>query len=398
MEGDFMQIICETRDLVVFSHLRWDFVFQRPQHLLSRFARHRRVFYIEEPVFSNIEIPRLSIRESSEQIRIVVPYLPHSINADEVSESLKLMVDELLEEACIEHYSLWYYTPMAIEFSRHLKPEKIIFDCMDELSLFKNAPQKLIELEQELFQRADIIFTGGQSLYEAKKKNHQNIHPFPSSIDYHHFSQSRFQLVEPEDQINIPHPRIGFYGVIDERFDVDLLTSMADLRPDFHFILIGPTAKIDPEILPKKKNIHYLGKKDYLHLPLYISSWDCAMMPFARNDATRFISPTKTPEFLAAGKPVVSTSIHDVIHPYADAKLVYIADGAVDFVNSIETAMNEAAYDPEWLERLDAFLEGNSWDETFKGMAELELGLSEIKFPIKQPAYKDESLRSIGIV
>lgn len=393
-----MQIKCETRDLIVFSHLRWEYALGRPQHLLSRFARHRRVFYVEVPVFSAIEIPQLSIRESSEQVRIVIPYLPDSMKESDNVETLTALINELLEEAEIENYNLWYYTPLALEFTRHLAPEKIIFDYMNEISPLDDAPRKLIELEAELFKKADVIFTGGGSLYEAKKKNHQNIHTFPSSVDYQHFSQSRYQLVEPEDQINIPHPRIGFYGVIDEKFNTQLLEEIADLRPDFHFIIIGPIAEIKSESLPVRKNIHYLGKKDYLILPLYISSWDCAMMPFAINQTTKLINPTMTPELLASGKPVVSTSIYDVIHPYADAKLVYIADNAFDFVNLIEKAMNEAAYDPEWLERVDAFLEGKSWDETFNSMAEIEIQLTELNLKIKTPAYLDEALRSIGIV
>jgi hypothetical protein len=370
-----MNKACDTSDLLVFSHLRWDFVFQRPQHLLTRHAMHRRVFYFEEPVFGMTDVPRLHLRETAENVLVVIPYLPSSIEAKNMQSALTDLVDELIYEEELDDYTVWYYTPMALNFSRHLTPRAVIFDCMDELSLFKGAPQSLIDLEAELMKKADVVFTGGHSLYEAKKHAHHNIHPFPSSIDFTHFSQARHKLVEPDDQINIPRPRLGFYGVIDERFNIDLLKEMAELRPEFQFIVVGPVVKIDPRTLPRAKNIHYLGKKDYHALPLYLSGWDCAFMPFALNDATKYISPTKTPEFLAAGKPVVSTSIRDVVYPYGEQRLVHIADSAPEFIEAIDLAMAERKSDENWLEKVDAFLSQNSWDITFRKMSELELNL-----------------------
>lgn len=374
-----MNATCETSDLLVFSHLRWDFVFQRPQHLLTRHARHRRVYYFEEPVFGMTDIPRLHLRETPEAVLVVVPYLPKTIESHEVEAALRDLVDELVYEEEIRDMTIWYYTPMALNFSRHLNPSAIIFDKMDELSLFKGAPPSLVNLEKELMDRADLVFTGGHSLYEAVKDNHHNIHPFPSSIDAKHFSQGRLDLVEPDDQARIPHPRLGFYGVIDERFNTSLLKEMAELRPDFHFVIVGPVVKIDPATLPQARNIHYLGKKDYAELPLYLSGWDCAIMPFALNDSTRFISPTKTPEFLSAGKPVVSTSIRDVIHPYGANKLVHIADTALDFVDAAERAMKEREEKTDWLENVDQFLGKMSWDRTFLQMASLEKELPKKK-------------------
>jgi glycosyltransferase involved in cell wall biosynthesis len=367
-----MNTLCETMDLLVFSHLRWDFVFQRPQHLLSRHALYRRVFYFEEPVFGMTEIPRLHLRETIENVTVVIPYLPSTISPEKIEQAMTELVDELVYEEELIDYTTWYYTPMALGFSKHLEPKSIIFDCMDELSLFKGAPDILIQREKELLQIADLVFTGGHSLYEAKKSHHHNIHPFPSSIDYEHFSQARQKLIEPDDQVNIPHPRIGFYGVLDERFDVELLMQIADLRPDYQFVMVGPVVKIDPRTLPHRTNIHYLGKKDYHALPLYLAGWDCAIMPFAHNDSTKFISPTKTPEFLAAGRPVVSTSIRDVVDPYGIQKLVHIADRPEDFVDAIDLALTELK-NPEWLDKVDHTLQNHSWDLTFSKMAELEI-------------------------
>ena len=374
-----MKVPCDTSDLLVFSHLRWDFVFQRPQHLLTRHAKYRRVFYVEEPILGMTDIPRLHLRETAENVLIVIPYLPSSSSEEDKNSALVELMDELVFEEEIIDFTLMYYTPMALSFTRHLEPKKIIFDCIDEHSHFTDPLQTIERYENELFKKADIVFTAGNSLFESKKHRHHNIHAFPSSIDYAHFAQARGKLIEPDDQVSIPHPRIGFYGVLDNRFNMELLIQLADLAPEYQFIIIGPILKIDPRALPQRKNIHYLGKKDYHTLPLYLSSWDCTIMPFALNKATRFISPTKTLEFLAAGKPVVSTSIADVIHPYAQRGLVRIADRPEDFLDEIEMAMEERKY-PEWLDRVDHYLKDYSWDKTFNKMAEIEIKEHEISY------------------
>jgi UDP-galactopyranose mutase len=379
---------CETSDLLVFSHLNWDSVLQRPQHLLSRHAKHRRVYYIEEAVIGITKEARLHIKIAHEDVKILVPYLPKGLSESATYEALKKLLDELIQDEGISDFTSLYYTPKALNYSRHLNPITVLYDCMDS---------QATENEDELMQKANLVFTNSQFLYEAKKQNHHNTHLLPSSVDYDHFSQSRMTLVEPEDQMNIPHPRIGFYGVIDERFDLNLLKKMAELRPEFQFIMVGPIAKVDLTSLPMKANIHYLGKKDYHTLPLYLSGWDCTFIPYALNDSTRFSNPTKTPEFLASGKPVVSTSIPDVIHPYADAKIVYIADHPEHFVECIEKAINESTYDPEWLERVDHFLEGKSWDATFIQMANLENKINKVEKNISIPAYMDHALIQIGI-
>ncbi|MCA1640485.1 MAG: glycosyltransferase, partial [Acidobacteria bacterium] len=204
----------------------------------------------------------------------------------------------------------------------------------------------------------------------AKKDKHPNIHAFPSSIDRAHFAQARAAVAEPEDQAAIPHPRMGFFGVLDERFDAALLEGVADARPDWHFVIIGPVVKIGEDDLPRRANIHYLGGKSYQELPAYLAGWDVAALLFARNEHTRFISPTKTPEYLAAGKPVVSTSIRDVVRPYGEMGLVHIADDVAEFIKAASAAgMDDHAEDEQWLKRVDEFLATNSWDETWQRMA-----------------------------
>lgn len=362
-----------SSDLIVFSHLRWDFVFQRPQQIMSRLARDRRVYFFEEPKFSNFDAPYLHLsHRNMGGVKVIVPHLPVGLDEAEISSAISYLVDDLIHEENIVEYTTWYYTPMALTFTQHLRPHVVVYDCMDELSAFKNAPSRIREYEMELLRRADVVFTGGYSLYEAKKSSHGNIHPLPSSIDAAHFRQARKPLVEPNDQKSIPHLRLGFFGVIDERLDIDLVDGISKLRPDWNLVLLGPVVKIDPRTLPQRKNIHYLGIKDYMELPYYLSGWDVAMLPFARNEATRFISPTKTPEYLAAGKPVVSTSIRDVVRPYGKEKLVAIADTPEDFVKSVESVLAQATENSKWLSHVDNFLAEMSWDKTCSEITSLE--------------------------
>ncbi|HLL72416.1 MAG TPA: glycosyltransferase family 1 protein [Pyrinomonadaceae bacterium] len=359
-------------DLVCLSHLRWDFVYQRPQHLLSRCAKQRRVFFVEEPIFGQGP-SRLDVTQREDGVHVVVPHLPEGLSSEVAVEAIQqAMIDRLFAEHGIRDYVLWYYTPMALGWTRHLKPLATIYDCMDELSAFKNAPRLLREREAELFRRADLVFTGGQSLYEAKRDQHPNVYAFPSSIDRAHFAQARTHIEDPADQANIPHPRMGFFGVVDERFDIELLDAISEARPDWHFVIIGPVVKISEEDLPRRANIHYLGGKSYKELPAYLAGWDVAALLFARNESTRFISPTKTPEYLAAGKPVVSTSIRDVVRPYGKLGLVRIADDAAEFVKAAaEIGMDEQGDNSAWLARTDEFLAKISWDRTWGEMAEL---------------------------
>ncbi|MFL5377439.1 MAG: glycosyltransferase [Myxococcales bacterium] len=354
-------------DLLCFSHLRWNFVFQRPQHLLSRFARERRVFFFEEPVHDAQE-PALEMRTSPEGVHVAVPHLPRDLDEEQSEQALRRLVDRLVEEEDLRRYVTWYYTPMALPFSRHLDSLAVAYDCMDELSLFRGAPPRLLQLERELLQRSSVVYTGGHSLFEAKRDKHPNVHAMPSSVDLAHFARARAPQADPADQAAIPHPRLGFFGVIDERLDLDLLRGLAAARPDWHILLLGPVVKIDPASLPRGPNVHYLGMKKYEELPAYLAGWDVALLLFARNEATRYISPTKTPEYLAAGRPVVSTSIRDVMRPYGARGLVEIADSPSDFVLAVSACLRG---DSERQRRADAFLSTMSWDATFARMKAL---------------------------
>jgi len=358
-----------STDLVCLSHLRWDFVYQRPQHLMSRFARVQRVYFVEEPIFTD-DSTRLEISRREDNLSVVVPHISRlDRETRSVEEIQRKLLDKLFSDEKIKRFVLWFYTPMAISFASHLEPIVTVYDCMDELSAFKFAAPELFQNEQNLFKKADLVFTGGQSLYEAKKNQHERVFAFPSSIDVEHFRKARKIEKEPADQQNIARPRFGYCGVIDERIDIGLLGEAANLRPEWQFIMIGPVVKISDQDLPQTANIHYLGGKDYQELPSYMTGWDVALMPFAINESTKFISPTKTPEYLAAGKPVVSTPIRDVVRGYGESGLVHIASTVEEFVSACEKALQENS--SERITKADVFLAKNSWDLTWAEMQKL---------------------------
>lgn len=354
-------------DLLCFSHLRWDFVYQRPQHLLSRASRQWRVWFWEEPVWDKESW--LEIRPITSQIHRIIPHIQAHTSEEDTMAQQRHWLDQLLVVHKMTDYITWYYTPMALSFTDQLKARLTVYDCMDELSAFHGAPPQLRARERQLVERANLMFTGGYSLFEAKKGLHPALTAFPSSIDYPHFAQARKRIADPADQQAIPTPRIGYSGVIDERFDRDLIRELAANRPDWQFILLGPVVKIDPASLPKGPNIHYLGMKSYQELPAYFSNWQVAMLPFALNESTRFISPTKTPEYLAAGLPVVSTPIRDVVTTYEPYDPVWIADTASTFEQAISQVLtNRNTLD--W-SGIDTFLGQHSWEKTWKAMQQL---------------------------
>lgn len=336
---------------------------------MSRFAKHQRVFYWEEPLFDAAS-PHLEIRTCGlTQVILVTPHLcPGEGNSH---EKLTYLFERLILEQAIFDPVVWFYTPMALEFLPNtVRPSLVVYDCMDELSMFQGASTSIPILEQQLLRLADLVFCGGVSLFEAKRSLHKSVHAFPSGVDADHFGRARSLRDEVADFSSLPRPRLGYAGVIDERINLDLVDNISRQRPEWQIVMIGPTAKIDPASLPSRSNIHWLGRKEYTDLPKYFAGWDVALMPFALNDSTRFISPTKTPEYLCAGLPVVSTPIRDVVRPYGELGLVRIAETPEQFLEAIEQALM-AGMCLKWRERADQFLKSLSWDSVWEGMNRL---------------------------
>jgi protoporphyrinogen oxidase/glycosyltransferase involved in cell wall biosynthesis len=355
--------------IVVFSHLRWDFVFQRPQHLLSRLAQHYPVLFVEEPEYDD-GAPFMQRSSPAPNVTVCRAHTPiHAVGFhDEQLRLLQPMVAQLAPPG--EEVIAWFYTPMALPLLQALQPSLVVYDCMDELASFRNPPKQLLQRESALLNIADLVFAGGPSLYEAKKHRHPNVHCFPSSVDVVHFQQALDRERLHPQQDAIPHPRLGFYGVLDERFDPELVGEVADAHPEWQVVLAGPVVKIDPERLPRRPNIHYLGQQPYSALPDLLAGWDVCLMPFAINEATRFISPTKVLEYMAAQLPIVSTPIADVANPYGH--VVAIAATAPEFIAACEAALGASAEQRRHMvEAMRTVVAATSWDSTARLMGEL---------------------------
>lgn len=360
--------------IAAFSHLRWNFVYQRPQHLLSRLAARHPVAFIEEPEL-DLKGPRWERSTPQPNVTVYRPRTPVRAPGFHPKQLpvLETLIGELRTELGDTNLLAWLYTPMALPVARALAPDAVVYDCMDELSLFHGAPPELVSHEADLLKYADLMFTGGPSLFRAKQSRHPNVHCFPSSVDAAHFSLADGEgrrVSEAEDQAELPHPRLGFYGVIDERLDLEIVDRMAQAHPDWQLVLVGPVVKIDPERLPRRPNIHYFSQRSYDQLPHYLAGWDVCLLPFARNDATRFISPTKTLEYMAAELPIVSTPITDVAEPYGD--IVYLGATPEEFLAACETAL---ASRPEEragrTAQMRKVLAGTSWEVTVAAMGKL---------------------------
>ena len=378
-----------NEDLLCLSHLRWGFVYQRPNHLMERFADHRRVFFLEEPLSTMEEDSwaHMEVREERPGLFVCTPRLPEGTSAENSVVLQRALLEELVREYRMRRPMLWFYTPMAVPLTHGVEASLVVYDCMDELTGFRGASRELAARERALFARADLVFTGGKRLYEAKRALHPSVHAYPSSVDAAHYERARALPAEPDDQRGIPHPRIGYFGVIDERIDLELLASLADARPDYHLVMVGPVVKIDDASLPRRPNIHYLGSKKYDELPDYLGGWDVAMMPFALNEATAFISPTKTLEYLAAGRPVVSTAIRDVVEPYGVEGVVRVAN-TEGFPTAIDAALRTDAV--RHRAACDAVVARTSWDKTWRSMSR-RLETSFADRPIRAPRAATEA-------
>jgi UDP-galactopyranose mutase len=331
--------------VIVFCHLRWEFVFQRPQHLLSRLARHHAIVFVEEPVRSE-GAARLERTRPSPGVEVLRPHT--AVDApgfhDDQLSALQPLIADYLADQCIDDYLVWFYTPMALPLLADLAPRALVYDCMDELAAFKNAPRQMRQRETALLRGADLVLTGGPRLYEAKRASNPNVVCLPSAVDANHYATERATgdtaAMERAGAMQpAARPRLGFFGVIDERLDLDLVAQLADADPGWQIVMVGPVVKIDPAALPRRANLHWLGQQPYAILPQLVYGWDVCLMPFALNESTEFISPTKTLEYMAAGKPVISTPVHDVEAMFGD--LVAIAATSDGFVEACRNALAE---------------------------------------------------------
>ncbi len=351
--------------MVVFCHLRWEFVTQRPQHIISRLAKNRKILFVEEPIgHEPHERGTAHTYQAAENVLVMQPRTDFGKLAEEIAP----LVQDFLKKEGWEQPILWFYSAAFGDLADLIPHSLLVYDCMDELSAFKHAPQSLITQEKRLLAEADVVFTGGKSLYEAKKLLSDRVHCYPSSVDSAHFKQAlHASTVVPADMKDIAHPIVGYYGVIDERIDYELIGAIANQNPEVSFVMIGPVVKVDPADLPKAENLHYLGGKNYSELPSYLKGFDIAMMPFALNESTKFISPTKTLEYIAAQKPIISTPIYDVVRDYSE--VIPIVETGEQFTTALADFLQEDdAHREARLRKYETILQAVSWDKTVAAM------------------------------
>lgn len=355
------------KDIIVFSHLRWEFVTQRPQHILTRLARNRRIIFVEEPVGVDESKEAFNIIKPNENVTIIQP----RIEWENFPKRLAPLLVDFLGKQNIHKPILWFYSPAFEVMTSKLDHSLVVYDCMDQLSAFKGASQSLITQEKLLLNAANLVFTGGKSLCEEKMKYHDNVYCFPSSVDRKHFERATWsKTIIPKDMMNLNKPIVGFYGVVDERFDLGLLDEISQRMADVTFAVIGPVVKIEEDELPRRNNIKYFGGRKYEDLPNYLKAIDITMMPFALNKSTQFISPTKTLEFMAALKPIISTPIYDVVRDYSkEVKIVKNAQGFEEAIRYYLAETSVQRYTRETLQK--AVLKKTSWDKTVEQMKEL---------------------------
>lgn len=333
--------------MIIHSHLRWDFVWQRPQQLVSRFAQTRNVLFVEEPIFLDDSLrPHLDLTSPLPNVHRAIPVLPAAFRTSE--DRMQSAVRTLLQDVMGARGALaarfaspvqWFYTPMPAPFMIGAFGEVVnVYDCMDELANFRFAPDELVHRERFLLARADVVFAGGRALADAKSRFHDNVHFFGCGVDAAHFGRARDRdLAVALPLQSLPKPVLGYVGVIDERLDYSLIAHLSEQMPSASIAMIGPIVKVDPADLPRAANIHWFGQQDFQTLPSFIKGFDVCLMPFAINKATEYINPTKTLEYMATGKPIVSTPVPDVVRNFTP--IVAVADSAAAYLAAVQGAL-----------------------------------------------------------
>jgi glycosyltransferase involved in cell wall biosynthesis len=360
--------------IIVHSHLRWDFVWQRPQQLLSRFAQRSDVLFVEEPIYlDDAREAHLVVTRRMDRVHRVVPMLPAELRGE--YDASIVVIREALRQQLAPAGALggrfsrpiqWFYTPMPAPAMIGAFDERaVVYDCMDELSKFRFAPTALVDRERHLLTQADVVFAGGYKLSQSKARYHGNVHFFGCGVDVAHFATARSANLDvPREIASLARPVVGYYGVIDERIDYDLLRTLASSLADVELVMVGPVVKVDPAELPQAENIHWLGQRQYAELPAHVKGFDVCLMPFAMNDATEYINPTKTLEYMAAGKPIVSTAVSDVVHNFTP--VVAVARSPEEFVAAVRSAIEQP--NVELIARGFEQARANSWESIVSRM------------------------------
>ena len=326
--------------IIVHSHLKWDWVWQRPQQFLSRLSKRHRVLFIEGPeTIEGLSASKVTLREVDDYPNVVVlqTQMPAAKfhDGEWIDDERRRLVQSVLAGPLGRSFDSnvqWFYDPMAVTaFAGQMNERAIVYDCMDQLSQFRYAPPELVKRERELLAVADVVFAGGPKIWEEKRKHNSNSFCYGCGVDLAHFALAReSNCPMPADVCDLPRPIFGYIGVVDERLDYDLIGRVAEANPEGSVVMVGPWTKVDPATFPQARNIHWLGNRDYSLLPAYAKAFTVCLMPFALNEATEFINPTKALEYMATGRPIVSTAVPDVVRQFSN--VVSVASSPPEFV------------------------------------------------------------------
>jgi glycosyltransferase involved in cell wall biosynthesis len=355
--------------IIVHCHLCWDWVWQRPQQFVSRLSQRHKILFVEviAPA-ADLATPTARFRgpENFPNVTILTLQFPAARwnDGEYVDAERRRMVQEFITGPVAGQFDnavQWFYDPMAVPaFAGKMDEILTVYDCMDELSKFKCAPPEIIERERQLLGRADVVFTGGRKLFEAKSQHNDNCHFYGCGVDCEHFGKAREERTEvPAELRGMQKPVLGYFGVVDERMDYELIARLADANPKWSVVMIGPVLKVDEAVLPKRPNLHWLGQRSYSDLPAYCKGFDVCLMPFALNESTEFINPTKALEYMATGRMIVSTAVPDVVRNFGS--VVKIAKNQKEFISLCQRAVEKPEQDA--IERGLQMASENTWEK-----------------------------------
>ncbi len=332
--------------VICISTSPWGFMFQRPQQLMTLFSEDFKIGYINPPVTSK---PALSyeevIRKYTDIINpnliVLKPRIPKILNHSAASRYYVELLKNFSLEFGFKDIILWICLPQFEYLCGQLDEKLVIYDCQDDYASFSWTPDTTREYDQRLTEKADIVITVSGPMQKTKKKINPLSFLVPNGCDLQHFNSATKILGIPTDILNIRKPRVGFVGAVCEWIDFRLITELAEKEPDWSIVMVGPVRRnIKPPHLP---NTHYLGLKRYHILPNYIRQFDVCSIPFDQNSTiSKNSCPIKLFEYMASGKPVVSTNLPAVNFA---KRVIEIAADSEDFHCKVNRLLKETSFD-----------------------------------------------------
>jgi hypothetical protein len=336
--------------LMVFSHMAWNPGQGRTPQLMAALAGRWQILFVEAPrhAAGAARLESRAIRAGLTVLTLTTPAPAAGFHDDAQAFGVTLLREELAGRR-LKIDIAWLDTPMAWPLAQALGIACLAYDCLEGPPASLQFDAALLhQRESALMRTAALMVAAGPSLFNAHRHRHANLHCVCSAVHAEHFSPASLELTSARArrghvlQSSLARPRLGYFGSIDERLDLDLLAALADRQPGWAFVMVGSVAGIAAERLPQRRNIHWLGEQDDALLPYLLAGWDLALMPYVVSEATRFLMPSQTLEYMAGYQPIVSTPVRDVQALYAPAVTI-AAPQAEAFSSACEEVLAESA-------------------------------------------------------